>query len=54
MRNRFVRLAFMALVINAAAQAALALSFPGPLSFSFFNPVMNAWFLWPFTITGCV
>jgi len=54
MTMRMLRFVLMVFVVHMAAGAAMAFSFPGPFSFSFFNPAMNAWFLLPFTMAGCV
>lgn len=54
MRSHIGKVALMVFVVHVAASAALAFSLPAPFSFSFFNPALNAWFLLPFALGGCV
>lgn len=50
--SRLLKLFFMGMVISFSAQVALA-QLPGPFSFSFAAPFLNALFLAPFALGGC-
>jgi hypothetical protein len=52
-RNKIIKVVVALMVFSLAADYAMA-QLPGPFSFSFASPLLNALFLWPLTLGGCV
>lgn len=51
-RRRLIQIFVFGMILSATAQFAAA-QIPGPLSFSFVSPLLNALFFAPFRLAGC-